>query len=480
MAVATQLERSVPLCVDLDGTLIKSDILVESFFALLRKDPSYAYVAPFWLSKGKAYFKHQIAERVDIDVTLLPYHPSLLEHLKAERAKGRRIILVTASNQGPGERVAQHIGIFDEVLASDAEINLAGKAKLRTLVQKFGEKGFDYIAGAPIDLTIWPHANKAILVNPKRGVEKAARRSSNVEQVFDDRKQGLTAYLKAVRAYQWFKNLLVFVPLVAAAHKLADPIAVLQALMAFIAFSLCASSGYILNDLLDLPADRSHPRKRHRAFAAGTVSPVSGALLTPVFLLAGIVAALGLPLIFLGLLIAYVIVSISYSVYLKTRAGVDVLVLAGLYTLRVIAGAVAIQEQPSFWLMAFSISIFLSLAMAKRVAEMQLYIQDFSHPIQGRGYRVSDLEALSDMGIASGYISVLVIALFVNNQDVMRAYAQPEWLWMICPLLLYWVTRLWLKTRRGEMHDDPLLYAVRDRQSRLVGVLTVLIYLLAI
>lgn len=479
MAVATQLELSVPLCVDLDGTLIKSDILVESFFALLKKDPRYAYVAPFWLSKGKAYLKHQIAERVDIDVTLLPYHPSLLEHLKAERANGRRIILVTASNQDPGERVAQHLGIFDEVLASDAEINLAGKAKLRTLIQRFGEKGFDYIAGAPIDLTIWPHANKAILVNPERGVEKAARRSSNVEQVFDDRKEGLTAYLRAVRAYQWLKNLLVFVPLVAA-HKLADPIAVLQAVMAFIAFSLCASSAYILNDLLDLPADRSHPRKRHRAFAAGTVSPVSGALLIPVFLLAGIVAALGLPLIFLALLIAYVIVSFSYSVYLKTLAVVDVFVLAGLYTLRVIAGTVAILEQHSFWLMAFSIFIFLSLALAKRIAEMQLYIQDFSHTIQGRGYRVSDLEALYSMGTASGYISVVVIALFVNSQDVMRAYAQPEWLWLICPLLLYWVSRLWLKTRRGEMHDDPLLYAVRDRQSRLVGVLAVLIYLLAI
>ncbi|MGH9956342.1 MAG: UbiA family prenyltransferase [Pyrinomonadaceae bacterium] len=479
MAVATQLEPNVPLCVDLDGTLIKSDILVESFFALLRKDPRYAYVAPFWLSKGKAYLKHQIAERVDIDVTSLPYHPSLLEHLKAERAKGRRIVLVTACNQGPGKRVAEHIGIFDEVLASDGKINLAGKAKLRTLVKKYGEKGFDYIGGAPIDLHIWPHANKAILVNPERGVEKAARRSSNVEQVFDDRKPGLKAYLKAIRAYQWLKNLLVFVPLVAA-HKVADPTAVLQAVMAFIAFSLCASGCYILNDLLDLPADRSHPRKRHRVFAAGTVSLVSGALLIPVLLFGGIIAALSLPLIFLALLSAYVVLSFSYSVYLKKFAGVDVFVLAGLYTSRIVAGTVAIQEQHSFWLMAFSIFIFLSLALAKRIAELQLHVQDFSHAIQGRGYRVSDLEALYSMGTASGYVSVVVIALYVNSVDVMLAYAQPEWLWLICPLLLYWVSRLWLKTRRGDMHDDPLLYTIRDKQSRIVGVLAVLVCLLAI
>lgn len=458
-----------PLCVDLDGTLLKSDMLIESLFAMLKQNFFLVFMLPLWLSRGKAYLKDQIAQRASVEVQLLPYHAEFLDYAKAQRAVGRTLVLATASHRRYAEQIAAHLGIFDEVLATDVTRNLSGPIKAQLLMERFGEGGFDYAANAPVDVAIWRHARQAILVNPEPGAEAAARALGNVAQVFDDRRSGLAPYIKAIRAHQWLKNLLVFVPLLAA-HRVTEWALFIDASLAFLAFSLCASSVYLLNDLLDLPADRAHPRKRKRPFAAGTVRPVVGAALIPVLLLASLLVCLALPSVFLLVLVVYYASTVAYSFYLKRVVLVDVLVLAGLYTLRVIGGAAAVLVEPSFWLLALSMFMFMSLALVKRSAE--LYVQrkrEVKHT-KGRGYRTSDLEYLHSMGTASGYMAVLVVALYINGEAMAQGYQNPYMLWLVCPLLLYWVSRMWLKAGRGEMHDDPLVFAVKDRQSQLIGL----------
>ena len=345
----------------------------------------------------------------------------------------------------------------------------SGATKARCLVERFGERGFDYAANAPVDVAIWRRARRALLINPERGVESAARRLGNLERVFDDRRGGIGAYLRAMRPHQWLKNLLVFVPLVAA-HQAMEWSLLRDAALAFAAFSLCASSVYLLNDLIDLPADRAHPRKREREFAAGNIRPLYGAALVPLLLLCSALVASRLSALFIAVLAIYYVSTVAYTFYLKRLVLVDVVVLAGLYTLRVLAGAAAVMLMPSFWLLALCMFMFLSLALVKRSAELiAVRGQQAITPV-GRGYRVTDLEYLHSMGTASGYMAVLVTALYINDGALSQGYRHPQVLWLVCPPLLYWVSRIWLKVGRGEMHDDPLVFAVKDRQSQLIGL----------
>ncbi len=399
------LENGTPLCIDLDGSLIKSDILIESVFALLKKNFLYIFLLPVWLSRGKAYLKDQIAQRAEVDVTLLPYNEGLLGYISAARDAGREVILATASHRKYAEQIATHLGFFSAIIATDATQNVSGHTKARLLTERFGEGGFDYAGNAPIDLEIWRKSRRAVLVNPERGVETAARALGNVEKVIDDRRGGIGPYIKAIRAHQWLKNLLVFVPLLAA-HRLSEWNLFVDACLAFIAFSLCASSVYLLNDLLDLPADRAHPRKRLRPFAAGTIRPMYGAALIPTLLLASILVCLALPGLFFVVLMVYYAFTVAYSFYLKRVVLVDVLVLAGLYTLRVIGGAAAVLVEPSFWLLALSMFMFMSLALVKRSAELYVQRARDEKTAAGRGYRVTDMEYLHSMGTASGYLAV--------------------------------------------------------------------------
>jgi 4-hydroxybenzoate polyprenyltransferase len=468
----------VPLCVDLDGTLIKTDLLIESFFALC-KQGLVIFMAPFWLWKGKAHFKQKIADRVDLDVSVLPYHEAFLAFLKEQHAKGRRLILATASNEKYAFQVADYLGIFDEVIGSDAVINLSGRRKLERLEKACGNKGFDYAGDAPVDLKIWPQAQRAILVNPSKGVKRRAAKVSQIGQVFEEQSGGIKVYIKATRLFHWLKNLLIFVPLMAA-HKFTDASLALQAFSAFLAFGLCASSVYLLNDLADLNADRHHPQKRRRPFAAGTLSLARGGGLIPILLIAAFALAVSLATKFLIVLGGYYIVTLAYSFWLKRKAILDVLALAGLYTIRIIAGGVAVGVSLSFWLLAFSIFIFFSLALVKRYTELfELQELDQEAP-KGRGYQVSDLGILNSMGIGSGFIAVLILALYINSQEIEAMYSRPEIIWLLCPLLLYWISRIWLLVQRGEMNADPVIFAAKDNVSRLVGVSAVAILLIAI
>ena len=459
--------------------MIKTDLLIESFFLLSKQGILAILVALFWLCKGKAYVKQRIADRVDLDIVMLPYNETFLTYLKKEYANGRRLILVTASNEKYAKQIAAHLGIFEAVLGSNFETNLIGSRKLACLEKAYGNKGFDYAGDAFVDLKIWPYAHRAILVNPSKKVKRRALELAQVSKVFEEPQAGIRVYIKAMRVYQWLKNLLIFIPLLAA-HEFTDLLVFLQAIGAFLAFSLCASSVYLLNDLVDLDADRYHPQKRWRPFAVGALPLGRGVCLIPLLLIAAFALAMPLPIGFLLVLGGYYAITLAYSFYLKSKAIVDVLALAGLYTIRIIAGSFAVGIVLSFWLLAFSIFIFFSLALVKRYTELfDLQLLGKEAP-KGRGYQVSDLAILNSMGTGSGYMAVLILALYINSPEVETMYSFPELIWLLCPLLLYWISRVWFLVQRGKMNADPVLFAIKDDTSLLIGACTMAILLIAI
>jgi len=468
----------VPLCVDLDGTLIKTDLLIESFLGLLKQSPGSLLRLPSWLLHGKARLKGELARRVALEAATLPYNEDFLSFLRAARGQGRRLVLVTASSVVYARQVAGHLGIFDGVIATEGDVNLSGRRKRARLVEDFGEKGFDYAGNAYVDLKVWSHARRAVLVNPAPGLLRAAEKLVPVDRVFRETGSAAAAWAKALRLHQWVKNLLVFVPLVAS-HQIAAFPLVLQGILAFLAFGFCSSSVYLLNDLLDLSADRQHPRKKHRALAAGRLPILWGALAVPALLAASASLAWLLPGAFQAALGVYYLTTLVYSLRLKRNEMLDVLALAGLWTLRLIAGGAAMGIRLSFWLLAFSMFIFLSLALVKRCAELLTLRDQGRDRPAGRDYRSGDLEILSAFGAACGTMSVLVLALYINSPDIRVLYRRPEVVWLLCPLLLYWIGRVWLKTWRGEMHDDPILFPMTDRASRWLLVAAGCVILLA-
>lgn len=475
---ATTRARDIPLCVDLDGTLIRSDLLLESFCALLKQQYRSVALIPLWLLKGKAHLKQQIADRVRLDVTVLPYREEFVDYLRTQRSQGRRLILVTASNERYAREIADHLGLFDEVLASDAEVNLSGKKKSELLRSRFGDTGFDYAGNERIDLEIWRYARRAILVGSKPDVAVLASKVTTIDCSFQNQPRKASDYLRAMRPHQWPKNFLLFAHLLAS-HEWSDLPQIGQTAMAFVAFSLCASSVYLLNDLLDLGSDRLHPQKRFRPLAAASVPIGHAFAMIPVLLVGAFSIALFLPIEFLLVLAIYYAVTLAYSARLKRITIIDVLTLAGLYSIRIMAGASVVPEMPSFWLLAFSMFLFFSLAIVKRYAELLAIAGSGRTTARGRNYSVIDMETLISLGITSGYLSVLVLALYINSPGADLIYTYPLALWFLCPLLMYWLARIWLVTRRGEMHEDPLVYAFKDWRSRMVAVIGMIIIVIA-
>ena len=458
-----------PLCVDLDGTLIKSDVLLESLLLLIKKNPLYLFCLPLWLLRGKAALKARIAARVALDPAALPYNRELVDWLRAERASGRSLWLCTAASDRPAAAIAAHVGLFDGVLASDAVTNLAGAAKAEQLVTRFGEGGFDYCGNEQRDLAVWRRARGAIVVSGGRSLERAASTQTRVLQTFPAKASPARAVIKALRPHQWAKNVLILVPLLAA--HLSDLTHIGRTVLAMVSFCLCASSVYVLNDLLDLPADRVHPRKSRRPFASGDLSIVAGMVLAPALLTVSIALAALLPVKYQLVFATYYIVTASYSFGLKGIVLVDALLLASLYTLRIIAGAAATEVPLSFWLLLFAVFLFLSLAFVKRFAELEALRRKQRLKAAGRGYHVEDLPLLQSLGIASGYLSVLVLALYINSPEIQALYHRPKFIWMLCVLMLYWISRVWMKAQRGRMHDDPVVFALKDRVSLAIGLL---------
>ncbi len=473
-------KSSLALVVDLDGTLIKTDLLIESFLALIKRNPLYVFVVFLWVLKGKAVLKQEIAQRVELDVAVLPYNEELLVYLREQKAQGRTIALATASHKKFAEKIADHLGLFDRVFATDGVVNVASSNKAKQLCDVYGQKQFVYAGNAAPDLKVWEDSGAAIVVGPSKKLLRQAENIGDVEKHFPLPKPGIKRYLKACRVHQWVKNVLIFVPMFAS-HQVVDTTMLIHSALAFLAFSLCASSVYLLNDLLDLDADRHHKTKSKRPFAAGDIPALHGILLIPILLLFVAGLCLLLPPMFTLALLLYYVATTAYSFSLKQQIMLDVVVLAGLYTMRLLAGAAATGIELSSWLMAFSMFIFLSLAMVKRYTELVgLKAKGGAGSAKGRGYEVDDIALLSSLGGASGYISVLVMALYISSESVQSLYSHSQFLWAVCPILLYWISRVWIIAHRGNMHDDPIVFAMKDRTSRVTALLIGSVLLLAV
>lgn len=465
------LQAPVPLVVDLDGTLIRTDLLVEAFFTLLSARPLKALGSLLALRHGRAALKARIADESAIDISLLPFNEAVLAFIQDEKGKGRQVYLASASDQRIVDRLAEHLGLFDGAFGSRNGINLAGHRKAQMLCERFGEKGFDYIGDTGVDFAVWSRCQRPIVAAPSAGMLRRVQARHAQAQAIGSHGRSFRAYLKALRPHQWSKNLLVFVPCLAA-HAIDARL--VDAVLAFVSFSLCASSVYLVNDLLDLGSDRTHARKRSRPLASGAVPLVHAAMMAPLLLLAALAICLLLPGTFFIALIGYYVLTLAYSLHLKRQMIIDVIALACLYGARLVAGSAATAIPLSPWLGALAVFLFLSLALVKRCTEILQQISENKQAPAGRGYRLDDLPALESMAAASGYVAVLVMALYLNSDTVRALYAHPNRLWIICVLMLFWISRILLKTRRGEMHDDPVVYAITDRTSRICGLLAAL------
>jgi 4-hydroxybenzoate polyprenyltransferase/phosphoserine phosphatase len=464
-----------PLFVDLDGCLLRTDLLLESLLAAVRRFDTW-YRLPGWLARGKAHLKARLAERAELDPTLLPYTTALVDYLKAEHERGRQIVLATASTRRLAEAVATHLGCFDAVIASDEKKNLRGTHKLEAINVYLGGGRFAYAGNDRTDLPIWRAAQQAIIVNASRRVASAGRRATDIELVIEDRSPLLKNLVKALRPHQWLKNLLVFVPLLASG-AFSDLRGWAGATLAFAAFCATASGIYVLNDLTDLAADRQHPRKRKRSFASGALPVSMGLGMGALLLISGLSLATLAGAV--GLIVVYAITSLGYSLYLKEKPLVDVFTLSFLYNIRMFVGGEVTSHRVSPWLLGFAFFLFLGLALIKRVAELYASETRSTKQIPGRGYYPGDTSILELMGVAATFTSSVVLALYLQNDVAQAVYANPLLLWPIVPLLLFWQCRLWLSTQRGYMLDDPIVYSARDWVSWLVGAIMAALVLLA-
>jgi 4-hydroxybenzoate polyprenyltransferase/phosphoserine phosphatase len=460
---ARELSPDRPLVVDLDGTLIKSDLLAESFSTLMSTSPLRGSGTLGALRNGRAAFKAKLAEQVQMDLANLPLNPALMDYLRAERARGRRIYLASAAHESYVRAMADHLGLFDGIFASNTQTNLKGAAKSRVLCEAFGRFGFDYAGNSAADMDVWKDAGGVVVVNAPPALVRSVAARHPGAIVLDPRTASLSDYRQAMRVHQWVKNLLIFVPAFTA--HLHDLRTVALCLVAFLSFSLSASSMYVLNDLLDLRSDRAHPTKRLRPFAAGALDAAEGLRLSLGCMLASLGLAMFLPWRFLVVLAAYCCLTSTYSTWLKRKANIDVLMLALLYGVRLVAGGAAVTIELSPWLLMFSLFFFLCLALVKRSTELIDRQQKGAGDPPGRSYRLSDLPVLQTMTITSGYVSVLVFVLYVNSPAVSALYGSPERLWAVPVILLYWISRIVIMTHRGQMHDDPVVFAMSDYVS---------------
>ena len=466
--------QQIPLVADLDGTLIATDTLFESLLSLFRQNPWSIFLLGVWLIRGgKVELKSQIAKRVRLMPEILPYRSEVVEYLRAERAEGRRIVLATASHRTTAYGVAMHLGLFDEILSSTDSVNLKGSRKRDELIARFGLRGFDYIGDSKADVPVWAASRIALVAGRLNGVPRSALQAGAQEgRVFGAQRANFTTYLREMRVYQWVKNLLVVVPALLNHHldiRLLETLAI-----TFSSFCLVASGTYIANDLFDLEGDRRHPRKCRRPLASGEISIRRGIFMTVMLIAGGLLlgALDGVKLVVC--LVAYLGLTTVYSSFVKGKPILDVVVLAMLYTLRVYAGAVVPSIFISPWLVQFSVFLFLSLAFVKRYSELRRLRYQRQREAPNRGYSMHDLSIISQVGVGSGLLAGLVLALYVNGREIERLYPRPEMLWVVSPLFLYWIIRVWLIAHRGNMNEDPIIYAFHDKMSYIVGSLIVL------
>ncbi len=468
-------EKKIPLVVDLDGTLLAGDTLLESCLIAIKQKPYLLFIFPFWILKGKLFFKEKVHKIAEPDYNTILYRDDVLEFIEAEKGNGREIVLATASSQMVADKIAEDIGIFDLVLGSENGVNPRSKYKRDELVRRYGEYSYDYMGDSEADIAVFEKARYSYLVQPSSSVRKKAEEIGNVRKEFGTKVNKFALLVKQIRVYQWVKNILLFLPLLLA-HILPLGDYLINTMIAFISFSLIASSVYVLNDLLDLSSDRQHSRKKTRPFASGQLSLKYGFVLFPMLLVFGFIPSiLFLSTEFNIILLIYFLLTSIYSFLLKRIYILDILVLASLYTIRLIAGAVAVDVPASPWLLSFSMFIFLSLACVKRYTELFELVQKNLEKTAGRGYSTSDIGLIKILGAASGLLSILVFILYVNSKEIIELYNTPILLFLVAFLFLYWILRIWFKSVRGEMHDDPIVFTGKDKPSLFIFIIIILL-----
>ncbi|MBW9061772.1 UbiA family prenyltransferase [Rhizobium herbae] len=454
--------RHIPLCVDLDGTLLAADTLWEGVAIVLLRNPLMLFAVLYWMARGKARLKHEIAARSGRQAADWPYRRAVLMRLERERETGRQIILVTGAAESVALGVAAHTGVFSSVLHSSPEINLTAGRKREKLVEQFGEGGFDYMGNSRDDLPVFDAARRAIVVAPDAAAEKW-RRTHDAERL-DIGKTSRLAALKSIRVHQWAKNVLIGVPMVLN-HDILHLNAVINVILAFFAFSFLASAVYVINDLSDLANDRRHPKKCNRPLASGQMSVPMGLVMALCLVLASLSLTAVLPHDFALVLAFYAVATTAYTFVLKRKLLVDVFTLAGLYTVRIVAGSAATGTVLSFWLLSFSIFFFLSLALVKRYVELDEYDGREGNQVPGRGYVAVDFEMVGQAGVSSAFAAALVLALYIHSKEMQEMYTLPWALWPLCPLVLYMLLRIWMLARRRMLHEDPVVFIMRDWRS---------------
>jgi 4-hydroxybenzoate polyprenyltransferase len=468
---------SKPIVVDLDGTLIKTDMLFETFVSALKNNILIIFFIPLWLFTGKACLKKELAKRASVDVEVLPYNMDLLVWLRGEKNDGKTLVLCTATDSILANQISDYLGIFDHTFASEGVDNLAASSKAKKLVDIYGSRGFDYVGNSKDDLEVWKYSANIVQVNVSRAVQRRVMELGNPNTLFSYKTLNVIDILKACRPHQWIKNILIFAPILTASNlSIAD---IQLAFFGFVAFSLCASAIYIINDLTDLNSDRHHSHKQFRPFASGDLGIIHGLALAPILIMVGLFIGSHVGTGFLIALGVYLLATTAYPFSLKSIVIVDCFCLGILYTIRVFAGALAVNIPLSFWFLAFSFFIFLSLAFLKRHAEIIEVKSTTVETIRGRGYFVLDKFLVEIFGVCSGFIAVLVLALYINTQKVMEGYLFPEVLWLSVTLVLLWICRMWMISHRGEMHHDPIVYAVRDKGSVFIGLLFLSVFAFA-
>jgi 4-hydroxybenzoate polyprenyltransferase len=472
------------LVIDLDGTLTLSDTLLESIIKLIRARPLSVFLIPFWLVLGRAEFKSRVASRVNLNVHLLPYNIELINYIKEQKYKfndknnqGRKIILATAAHESIAQAVQNHLKLFDNIISSNSKINMKGHEKLKAIIEMVGHE-FTYAGNSAADMPIWRASSSAILVATSNSITARARKIVSIEKIFSAPSASIKKWMQAIRIHQWLKNTLIFIPFFTAFAFSLENFSNL--LISFVAFSLIASSSYIVNDILDLENDRSHPRKRMRLFASGEGGVIQGLFCAVVLLLLGLTFSALVSNKFLLVMLVYIILTNLYSWWLKAHTLVDVLVLSMLYTLRIIAGAVAINVIVSFHLLAFSVFIFSSLALVKRSTElMSLRAEGKSTSLSGRDYTLADQSVIWPLGVSFAVAAIIIFGFFINLQETRSHYESPDILWLCAIGLSYWIGRIWIKTARNDMHDDPVMFTIKDKVSQITIGGTVLVMLIS-
>ena len=469
-----------PIVVDLDETLARTDFFFESLLLFIKQNPFNIFRALRWLLQNdRAYLKSKIAQSVDIDVTTIPFNTALIKWLEEKKKLGHEIVLATATHHKYANSVAEHLGLFDRVLASDSDFNLKGANKEQKLIELFGSKGFIYAGDSKADLSVWRSAQAGVFAGSSRQIKDELQKVTQLEQAFSP-PVGKHVGLRAIRIHQWVKNLLLFVPLLTS-HNLTDMSKLAMAIVAFFAFSFCASSVYILNDFFDLNDDRKHRSKHKRVFASGELGIVKGGMIFILCLVLSVILSIFVGADFLLIIAIYFAATLLYSLCLKAQMMIDIILLAALFTIRIIAGAVAVDVQLSFWLLAFSMFIFLSLAIMKRYIELlAIKTSDVRINQKARGYYVDDINMLSSLGTTSGCLAVLIMAFYVNSPDVIKLYSQQQVLWIVCPVLLFWICRTWLMASRGVVDDDPIAFVIKDKVSWACTLIVLALFWIAI